>query len=225
MSDSTSKSDNLTSPEPTLGQPSYFDNPHSGGNGDAAIEAPNPFDPARYRLETDYTTMLGSQEHLLAVPVRKPGKEAFFRAHPTNRLETAVVEVGDDTGDPETFLVDRSLWPALASEPTFHPCLLVHYQTRQGVNALWKIKLPRPGDKINPWTRSALLALARAEREWIRLKSDRALGAYTAETATGIVEAPRWPDYDFAKLLEIAFRERVIESLDHPVLKRLRGDA
>jgi hypothetical protein len=168
--------------------------------------------------------MLGSREHLLSVPVRKPGKEAFFRVHPTNRLETAVVEIGAEMGDSETFLVEPELWPALVSEPAFHPCLLVHYQTRQGVNALWKIKLPRPGDRVNPWTQSALLALARAETEWVRLKSDRVLGAYTVETATGITETPRWPDYGFAKLLEIAFRDRRVTSLEHPVLKRLRGE-
>jgi hypothetical protein len=101
---------------------------------------------------------------------------------------------------------------------------LVHFLTRQGVNALWKIRLPRPGDKTSRWTESALLALKLAETEWVRLKADQALGGYTAETATGIKETPRWPDYDFAKLLEIAFRDRLITSLDHPVLKRLRGE-
>jgi hypothetical protein len=195
------------------------------GQPQAEAPAPNPFDPARYRLGTNYAEMIGTREHLLEVPVRKPGKEAFFRVHLTNRLETAVLEIGDETGDPESFLVDPSLWPALASEPTFGPCLLVQYQTRQGVNALWKIKLPRPGTKMNPWTRSALQVVGRAESEWVRLKSDRALGAYLAETATGITEDPEWPDYDFGKLLEIAFRDRLITSLDHPVLKRLRGEA
>jgi hypothetical protein len=212
------------SPGPLPGQTSFLDNITPSANGDATSEAPNPFDPARYRIGTNYAELLGSQQHLLSVPVQKPGKEAFFRAHPTNRLETAVVEIGEDTLDPETFLVDPALWLALASEPTFHLCLLAHYLTRQGANALWKIRLPKPGDKTNRWTESALQALKLAEREWIRLKADRASGSYMAETATGIRETPRWPDYDFAKLLEIAFRERLITSLDHPVLKRLRGE-
>jgi hypothetical protein len=237
MSNSRLKASDTPALKPLPGQTSFIESatpsangqfeteaPDPTANGRSEAEAPNPFDPSRYRLGTNYAEMIGTQSHLLSVPVRKPGKEAFFRAHPTNRLETAVVAVGDDTGDPETFLVERALWPALAPEPMFHPCLLAHYQTRQGVNGLWKIKLPRPGDKINAWTQSALLALARAENEWVRLKSDRALGAYTAETATGITEAPRWPDYDFGRLLEIAFRERLIVSLDHPILRRLRGE-
>jgi hypothetical protein len=192
---------------------------------EASAPSPNPFDPARYRLGTNYAEMIGAQEHLLEVPIRKPGKEAFFRVHPTNRFDMVVLEIGEETGDSELFLVDQSLWPALRSEPTFGPCLMVQYQTRQGVNALWRIKLPGPDQKMNPWTRSALQAVARAESEWVRLKSDRALGAYRAETATGITDEPQWPDYEFDKLLEIAFRDRLITSLDHPVLKRLRGEA
>ena len=79
---------------PTNGQPV------SNGQSSTESSDPNPFDPARYRLGTNYAEMLGFRTHLLAVPVRKPGNEAFFRVHPTNRLETAVVEVGGDTGDP-----------------------------------------------------------------------------------------------------------------------------
>jgi hypothetical protein len=101
---------------------------------------------------------------------------------------------------------------------------LVHYQTRQGVNGLWRIKLQGPGQKLNSWSRSAIQAAKKAETEWVRLKTDRAAGAYKAETAAGIADDPRWPDHDIAKLLEIAFRDRVIESMDHPVLKRLRGE-
>jgi hypothetical protein len=35
---------------------------------------------------------------------------------------------------------------------------------------------------------------------------------------------PEWPEVPFGELLRIAFRDRLIESLDHPVLRRLRGE-
>jgi hypothetical protein len=169
--------------------------------------------------------MIATREQLLTVPVRRPSREAWFRVHPTNRLEVAVVEVGDEGSEREVFLVDRSLWSTLTlTESTFGPRLLVQYQTRQGVNALWAAKLPGSGQKTNTWTRSALQAVESAKTRWVRLQPDMALGAYRVETATGIADDPQWPDYDFAKLLEIAFKGRVIESLDHPVLKRLRGE-
>jgi hypothetical protein len=34
---------------------------------------------------------------------------------------------------------------------------------------------------------------------------------------------PKWPDVSFKKLLEIAFRDRLIRSLDHAVIKKLQG--
>jgi hypothetical protein len=240
MSNSRPKTGDSPVHKPLPGQTTFLDDtrpdpkPDPGTNGHTpdAADVPsstelNPFDPARYRLGTNYAELIGTQEHLLEVPVRKPGKEAWFRVHPdpAHRLETAMIEVGEDGGDREAFLVDPSLWPVLAVESVFGPRLLVHYQTRQGVNGLWPIKLPRAGDKINPWTRSALQAVLLAEHQWVRLESDRALGAYTARTATGITDEPRWPDYPFSRLLELAFRDRRIASMDHAILRRLRGEA
>jgi hypothetical protein len=35
---------------------------------------------------------------------------------------------------------------------------------------------------------------------------------------------PQWPDMSLQKVLAMAFKDRFIDSLDHPVLKRLRGE-
>jgi hypothetical protein len=52
-----------------------------------------------------------------------------------------------------------------------------------------------------------------------------ALGAYECTPAPIKLPDPEWPaDYPFTELLRIAFRDRVIASFDHPVLKRLRGE-
>ena len=34
---------------------------------------------------------------------------------------------------------------------------------------------------------------------------------------------PDWPELSFAEIFRIAFKDRLINSLDHPVVKRLRG--
>jgi hypothetical protein len=39
------------------------------------------------------------------------------------------------------------------------------------------------------------------------------------------MEEPVWPEEPFNELLRIAFRDRIISSPDHPVVKRLRGQA
>ena len=49
------------------------------------------------------------------------------------------------------------------------------------------------------------------------------LGAYEVVEASTKSE-PEWPDVTFNELLRIAFRDRLVDRLDHPVIKRLRGD-
>jgi hypothetical protein len=37
------------------------------------------------------------------------------------------------------------------------------------------------------------------------------------------IPEPEWPDLSFQELFTIAFRDRVIRDLGHPVVKQLRG--
>jgi hypothetical protein len=50
------------------------------------------------------------------------------------------------------------------------------------------------------------------------------LGAYDVYQATGQLGEPQWPAVPFKELLRVAFKGRFIDSLDHPVLRRLRGE-
>jgi hypothetical protein len=38
-----------------------------------------------------------------------------------------------------------------------------------------------------------------------------------------VVPVPRWPEGGFNYLFQLAFRGRVINNLDHPVIQRLQG--
>ena len=51
------------------------------------------------------------------------------------------------------------------------------------------------------------------------------LGAYETFQAASIMAEPKWPEQDYWDLIKIAFRDRLIDRIDHPVLKRLRGEA
>jgi hypothetical protein len=50
------------------------------------------------------------------------------------------------------------------------------------------------------------------------------LGAYDVAVASGQIVEPTWPDLSFQQLIKIAFRDAMIDSWDHPVLQRLRGE-
>lgn len=187
--------------------------------------APNPFDPARLRLPQDFGATLGVKKALLTIPVRKPSKEWFIQVHPDEayRVQTAVLELKEDR---ETYLVDPKLWPELATrESTFGPRLIATAINRQGVVFLWPIRLPGSDGKLDEWNMSALEAVQLATGKWVRVAANMSLGAYDVFEATAKLPEPEWPTVAFAKLLKVAFKNRYIDSLDHPVLLRLRGES
>ncbi len=49
------------------------------------------------------------------------------------------------------------------------------------------------------------------------------MGGYECIEAQGVSVEPQWPEEDSEKLLKIAFRERFIRNLDHPLLRQLLG--
>jgi hypothetical protein len=49
------------------------------------------------------------------------------------------------------------------------------------------------------------------------------LGSYEMFEASATIPDPVWPDVSFQELIRIAFRDHMVGSLDHPVIKRLRG--
>lgn len=183
----------------------------------------DPFDPARLRLSQDFTATVGVKKALVTVPVRKPDKSWFVRVHPNEayRLQTGVIELKEDR---EIYLVDPKLWQELASEATFGPRALFTTITRQGTLFLWPIRLPGQDGKIDDWSASALEAATMSTETWCRVVANMHLGAYEVFQAASNAPEPTWPEIPLSDLLRLAFKGRFVESLDHPVLRRLRGE-
>jgi hypothetical protein len=174
------------------------------------------------RLSPEAIASVGTREVMTTVPVRKPGRNEFVRVHddPAMSLTTMVLE---DKDDRQTFFVAPGMWGAMAGE--MRPVMLVRAITRQGVSIIWPRFLPPEGGSGSTaaWYESAGEAVELAKKKWVRVKADMALGAYRIFEAQGDLPEPVWPDKTMGELLDIAFRDRVIDSEDHPVVKRLRG--
>ena len=179
-------------------------------------------DLSALRLSQDFSANLGVKKAVLTVPVRKPNRQWFIRVRAGEewRLQTGVIELADER---ETYLVDRSLWSELAGE--IIPKVLFTGMSRQGVLFLWPVRLPGMDGRIDEWNRAALDAAQLATERWVSVRANMALGAYEVFEATGELPEPEWPELPFSKLVEIAFKDRFIRSADHPVLRRLRGEA
>jgi len=176
---------------------------------------------AELRLNQDFDIGSPIETVLTNVRVGKPHPQDFCRAHsdPTYSFNTAVLETQDDR---EVYLVSRALWDSLASE--IIPVQLVTAINRQGTVFLWQIKLPRADGRWNPWNQSLAVAVETAKSHWVRVNSNMSLGAYEVKKALAPLQEPVWPDKSFEEILELAFKNNFIQSPDHPVLKRLRGE-
>jgi hypothetical protein len=94
---------------------------------------------------------------------------------------------------------------------------------RQGVLFFWPVKLPGPDGKILAWHTSGATAAEQAMTRWVRVTANMSLGAYDTFVATATIPDPEWPKHTFQELLRIAFKDRIVTSLDHGLVKRLRG--
>ena len=59
---------------------------------------------------------------------------------------------------------------------------------------------------------------------WVRVASNRQLGAYEVFEATGSLPEPEWPAESFEHIFRVAFQDHYIESVEHPAVRRLRGE-
>jgi hypothetical protein len=184
------------------------------------IETDDPYDPAKLRVSQDYLATANVKRLLTTVPVRRPGSQEFVRTHssPAYRDLLAFLELRDDR---ETFLVNLAAVPELQSEcfiATLHTAI-----TRVGVVFLWPVRVPAVDGRTNNWHASAAEAAAHAMKSWVKMKANMALGAYEISLAENQVPEPEWPELSFVELYKIAFRDRLINTPDHPAIKRLRG--
>ena len=155
------------------------------------------------------------------MPVRKPNRQDFVRVHPdpAYRLTpAAIIELKEDR---EVYLVTPDMASELPGE--FAAATLFTTINRQGVLHLWPVKLPGADGKHNEWHRSAAEAAELAMHRWVRVTANMSLGAYEMFEATGDLPEPAWPELPFPEILKIAFRDRIVDGADHPVVQRLRG--
>jgi hypothetical protein len=182
---------------------------------------PDPFDPAILRLDQSFAEGAQVKKLLTTVPVRKPNPQDFVRVRPEEayRLVAALIVLRDDR---EVYLVPPLLASDLQGEWTPH--VIYTSISRQGAVFLWPVRLPGSDGRQLEWWRSAAEAAELAMTRWVRIKADMALGAYQLFEAASVIPEPEWPAFSLMDLLRIAFRDRLVDSPNHAVLKRLRGE-
>jgi hypothetical protein len=186
----------------------------------APLHDVDPFgDVEALRLSPDATTV-AVRRVITRVPVRKPGNQEFFRVHPEERyrLDIGIIDLRDDR---ESYLIHPQLREELADEiraVRLYTCI-----SRAGAIFLWAVPLPGSDGRRNGWHDSAHAAAELAFSQWARIKADMSAGQYETSVAAAEIAEPGWPELTFNELLRLAFRDAFIDTVDHPVVQRLRG--
>src|SRR5919106_939719 len=183
----------------------------------------DPFaDPSKLVISQDFARQAGVEKLLTMVPVRKPAKHDFVRVHPDPACRMSPAGVIDLREEREMYLVLPHLAQDLVGEYRFMTLYLAI--NRQGVPFIWPVPLPEPGQgRKNAWAESGHDAAAFAMKSWVRVIANMSLGAYEIRRANTLMADPQSPDKPFGEILKIAFRGYLIDNLEHPLVRRLRG--
>jgi hypothetical protein len=153
------------------------------------------------------------------VECRKPGKGIFFAVRAEtgkpwqNRGFYFLLEM--EGRDP--YIVTPAIAKQKSEEDTIRPVLLVRYVTMGGDEGLWPLKLDRPDGKVSPWNSSAIHILEFAESIWVRMMNAKKHYRHQKSKKTFEEVPPQFTKRTFKELVNIAFKDRVIDSLDHEI--------
>ena len=225
-------------PKPTDGQPGKAPDPFAttdGQSGKAPAppattdgqpgKAPDPFaNLSSFRLKQDFSDPItGVKKHLTYVAVRKPRPQDFVRVHPGEdyRMGPVGVVIVKDGADKGIYLVTGEMVEQLIGETK--PVIIRLGISRQAVPFLWPVPLAGPDGTWNDWHRQQWETSNRAETAWVRMKSDMEAGCYEVHTAPQELPEPEWPPHTLEEYIRVGFRNNLINTADHPLVKRLRG--
>lgn len=174
------------------------------------------------RLKPSYGESISVRRHIARLPVRKPLKTEFFRTRRDEdwQLNTVLLEVREDN---EVFLFTRDAYDLLPELQK--PATLYTAVDRNGNPFLIPVPLPGPDGRRNAWHQSLELVVVKAQEKWVRCVANMSAGGYDMLVAEAALTEPEWPDMTFEEMLAMAFRGKVIDGPDHPVVRKLKGSA
>jgi len=177
-------------------------------------------DIASLRIPSNFGVSLGVKKILNLVPVGKPTPTQFFRSNPDEDMQFNAMLLAPK-GSQESYLMSNSVAEHLSG--LIKPVTLVLVIDRQGNLRLVPVPFPGPDGQRNPWHQSLLEALTLAKTDWLRISANMQSGGYDVFQAQATLPSPEWPKHTIDEIVKIAFRGRIINDLDHPVVQDLFG--
>ena len=151
----------------------------------------------------------------------KLSKHRFSRVHPSEEFKYRAALVIDNEKTDEAYLALPSLCPLLGS--LAKPKILRLAVDNAGTPRLIAEPIPGADGRINSWHESMIRAIQVAEDKWVRIESNPDASQYIVIVSRDHQGDPKWPEQTMDELVMECFRDRIIQSADHPLIRRLEG--
>lgn len=196
---------------------------------------PSPFDLSRCRAPQDFATSGGTRKTKLCVAgTNRPPKDRFIRTHPfemTHGHEEWCLHVlffqyaEEGQIGTENYLVISGTDAYSELYERLRPGLIVLGVTNSGSEFLWELVLPTAAAerRARQWHETRLQCAMKAQETWLRPKADMTAGGYLYEEPLAKLPDPQWSGVSFETLFQLAYRDRIIESSEHAVVKEYLG--
>ena len=175
------------------------------------------FDMSKY-IAKPYEMPIILKREIVTIPVKRPGDQVFFRIHPTEEVPVWLLKWHEDS---EMYLINPDIISILAEQPKLY--ILYLGMMLNGNIFLYPIQQKDEGGKWNSWHQSSFAVVTLAKKKWVRAIAQRSINGYTPIIAESNHAEPEWPNKSLNEILSIAFRDKRIDTENHPIVKTLKG--
>jgi len=206
--------------DPEEGEPAYEFDESAGDNDD-------PYAP-----ELNLIPGVGASFAAVSKPVRegKPNSDTYFQIRPEPEYtRDHYILIFRENDEKERYAIAPSLRHLVPDHVYLHRVVIG--VNLHGTEFVWAVRLYEQTPEIKKgfsgesWSASAFEHIETAKKMWVKLKGDTGAGEYICTPANGTLHAPQWSGRSHKELLERAFKEKTIREADHPVIKRIHGEA
>jgi hypothetical protein len=188
-------------------------------NKDQTKEDLPGFNLAEFEAQATGNDDISVTREITSIPVKKPNNQQWFKIHPKIQCKVKVFEWEEE--NKALYLVKTKALPYF--EGLLSTVVLYLGMFPNGSVFLFPVRQRENSGNWNPWHVSQYEAVKKARKDWIRMQSDKPSQGYLTFKASGKLTDIPWPDLELEKIMEIAFRERIIANGDHPIVKHMLG--
>jgi hypothetical protein len=171
-----------------------------------------------FSAKRDFVAPAGKRMQAL-YPIQKPPKSKFVRAHASPEYRQFGIWTYTDPDSNEVYYVSPDLEIPESYGVQLKVTDLYAAQTHDGTFFIWFVHRSE-----STWFRSAKKALQVATKKWTRVIARKGPNTYDLYESEFPIPEPGWGDLPpFAEMLEEAFDDLMIDSLEHPALRKARG--